>query len=397
MNTELLSTPSPLALRAARQLRDGLATLLRAEQTAAADFLLALADFDRRRGWEPLGHASLFAFLHVDLGLSKGGAYFRMTAARLVLRFPDVIHPLREGKLCITTVVEVAKVLTEENHAEVLPRFFGLSASEARELTAALAPREAPPMRAMVTRPAAEGRRLSVPEVPPVPQVVPQPVSPPVPQPVPPPVSPPASPPPHAVQSTEPTLTHPVRGPERRDGVEPLSADLRRLHLTVSVRLLEKIAAAREGLSHARPSATTEQVLEAALDLLLEKQARTRAQVKKPRRIASPTPAADASGTAAPVHRRTGPREAIPAAVRRAVWYRDGGRCSWPLDAGGCCGSTHRLELDHVVPWARGGDATAANLRLVCHKHNTLAARQAFGARCVGRYSGSTRGAAPSR
>ena len=56
MNTTPISTTSPvsaplsLELLEARQLRDSLANLLRAERTAAAEFLLALADFDRRRG-----------------------------------------------------------------------------------------------------------------------------------------------------------------------------------------------------------------------------------------------------------------------------------------------------------------------------------------------------------
>ncbi len=76
--------------------------------------------------------------------------------------------------------------------------------------------------------------------------------------------------------------------------------------------------------------------------------------------------------------------------MRRAVWQRDGGRCSWPLDSGGCCGSTHRLELDHIEPWALGGDGAAANLRVVCAAHNRLAARQAFGIRWVERYAGAS-------
>jgi hypothetical protein len=162
-----------------------------------------------------------------------------------------------------------------------------------------------------------------------------------------------------------------------------------------------------------------EQVLEAALDLLLEKQARARGLVKKPRTrlpVASPTATSTATSAAgAPAHhaaapgetdaepqhalpplavipteppppRRTGSREGIPAAVKRAVWVRDQGRCSWPLDSGGVCGSTHRLELDHIDPWARWGDPTEANLRLVCGSHNALAARREFGARCVERY-----------
>src|SRR5512137_213265 len=105
----------PLELLEARRLRDSLRSLLRAEQSAMADFLVALAGFDARRGWEPLGHASLFAFLTTELGLSKSAAYYRRSAAELLQRFPEVIEPLREGQLCLSTIGELAKVLTEEN------------------------------------------------------------------------------------------------------------------------------------------------------------------------------------------------------------------------------------------------------------------------------------------
>jgi len=93
-----------------------------------ADFLVALADFDRRRGWAALGHASLWYFLHRDLGLSKGAASHRKVAAGLLQRFPGVEAPLRDGRLCLSSVVELSHVLTPENEAEVLPRFFHLSA-----------------------------------------------------------------------------------------------------------------------------------------------------------------------------------------------------------------------------------------------------------------------------
>ena len=70
-----------------------LARLLRKEQSALADFLLALADFDRQRLWLLLGHSSIFYFLHRELGLSKGAAHYRKVAAELVQRFPEVVEP----------------------------------------------------------------------------------------------------------------------------------------------------------------------------------------------------------------------------------------------------------------------------------------------------------------
>ncbi len=111
----------------ARERSDQLAALLRNEQHALADFLLGLADFDRLRVWSELGHASLFSYLRRELRLSAGAAQYRKTAAELIRQFPEVEAALREGRLCLSTVIEVAKVLTSENRATVLPRFFGLS------------------------------------------------------------------------------------------------------------------------------------------------------------------------------------------------------------------------------------------------------------------------------
>jgi 5-methylcytosine-specific restriction endonuclease McrA len=56
-------------------------------------------------------------------------------------------------------------------------------------------------------------------------------------------------------------------------------------------------------------------------------------------------------------------REAIPAAVRRAVWQRDQGRCAR-------CGRRERLEFDHIVPVSRGGSSTERNIELLCESCN---------------------------
>ena len=74
----------------------GLAELLRREHGALADFLVALADFDRERRWVELGHTSLFYFLHRELGLSKGAAFYRKTAAELIQLRPGEAAPHRD-------------------------------------------------------------------------------------------------------------------------------------------------------------------------------------------------------------------------------------------------------------------------------------------------------------
>ena len=105
----------------ARESSRHLSALLRHEQGAMADFLVALADFDRRALWRELGHSCLFYYLQRELRLSDGAAHFRKVAARLIQRFPEVVEPLREGKLCITSIVELARVMTSENREETCP------------------------------------------------------------------------------------------------------------------------------------------------------------------------------------------------------------------------------------------------------------------------------------
>jgi hypothetical protein len=443
----------------AHALSDHLALLLRREHGALAEFLLALARFDGGRRWRDLGYTSLFVYLNRHLRLSKGAAFYRSTAAALVTQFPEAVEPIRDGRLCLSNVVQLAKVVTRDNVETVLPRFFGISKDEAKAIVAELCPAEAPPLRELVTivRPA------------------PTPAAPRSPSPgpgspgerdagwlanLPPEPAPPASPLPALSRAASPgdlaaaaaspaafAMSRPTASsgssPREREVVEPLTADLRRVHVTLSKALLAKLDAARAALSHVIPDGDTEAVLDRALDLVLEEAARRRSLVKRPRSAAAPSPgagtnaaskaspgaAADTAGAAVSTaagaavgtaasgagalpdtksHRPPNPTLAalltaastathprhIPAAVARAVWQRDGARCTYPLASGERCGATWRLELDHVVPFARGGPSTVDNLRVACAAHNQLAARQEFGDRWMDHCAGAAVAAA---
>ncbi len=340
----------------ARQQSALLADLLRREHVALAEFLVALAEFDRRRVWLELGHASLFAFLNRELGLSAGAAFYRKTAAELLQKFPEVVEPLRDGRLCFTSIVELSKNLTPENRDQVLPRFFHVSKREAKALTAELRPVEDVPRRDVVTtvRAAAVAPALAlatrdVPSDPGSDQAF--------------------HPDETAHANSEPPTQEIPRSKSMTE--EPKTASLTRLHITVSRGFLKKLEDARAALSHSHPGASGDEVLEAGLDLLLERHAKRRGLVEKPRKTPPP-----AKG------------DCIPAHVKRAVWLRDGGRCQWKLDSGGICGSTHKVQLDHLVPRARGGPPTVANLRCLCRVHNDLAARQVYGDAWMERFTG---------
>ena len=80
--------------------------------------------------------------------------------------------------------------------------------------------------------------------------------------------------------------------------------------------------------------------------------------------------AADGRGAAGRLPGATTTR-AIPAAVRRHIWLRDRGRCTYrDPESGRCCGSRHLVQIDHIQPYAMGGSACVENLRLLCSAHN---------------------------
>jgi hypothetical protein len=68
----------------------------------------------------------------------------------------------------------------------------------------------------------------------------------------------------------------------------------------------------------------------------------------------------------------------VPAATKRVVSQRDGGRCAF-IGPNGRCPATAFLEYHHVVPFAAGGETSAKNLELRCRAHNRYEAEKYFG------------------
>jgi 5-methylcytosine-specific restriction endonuclease McrA len=76
----------------------------------------------------------------------------------------------------------------------------------------------------------------------------------------------------------------------------------------------------------------------------------------------------------------------IPAAVRRAVYQRDGGRCRYVNEHGGRCPERHRLEFHHRHPFALGGEHSVANVCLMCRAHNAFLAEGDYGREAMARH-----------
>ncbi len=69
----------------------------------------------------------------------------------------------------------------------------------------------------------------------------------------------------------------------------------------------------------------------------------------------------------------------IPKHLRTKVYQRDQGKCSFVSTDGVKCDSSWDIEIDHIKPYALGGEHTEDNLRLLCRCHNQMRSRETFG------------------
>jgi hypothetical protein len=305
--------------------------LSRQEREATAQLIASLVELDVRKLYLGSGHSSLFAFCTEVLHLSEGAAYGRIQAARAARRFPVILDLLEEGALNLTTVGLIAPHLSEENHHSVLDAARHKSKREVERQVATLHPR---------------------PDVTPSIRKVNSPTH-------------------LRVQPTlSDTVTRPCQTPEspcnrppRPAVVAPLTPERYHVSFTVGRDTYDKLLRAQDLLRHSIPNGDPAAVFDRALTVLLEDLARTKlAATERPR----------------PARSRPPRSRHIPAAVRRAVWARDAGRCAF-VGTNGRCSATGMLEFHHVVPFAVGGTAEVDQIELRCAPHNKHEAELYFG------------------
>ena len=306
------------------------------ERQATAHLIALLIELDARRLYLGQGCSSMFSYCTQVLHLTEHAAYGRIEAARVARKFPVILTRLHDGTLSLTAVGLLAPHLTDENHVQVLDAAQHKTKRDVEQLVAALSPKPdvAPALRKL-------------------PVVTPSAV------PVTPPGTAAALPLPAAHDDSAP----PVVSLPRRVAVTPLAPERFKLQLTLSRTTHDKLRRIQDLLRHSVPDGDLETIVDKALTLLLEHAERTKL-------AATPRPRS-------PIANRSTTRH-VPAAVKRAVWERDGGRCAFQ-GSEGRCQETGFLEFHHVVPYAAGGDTSAENLQLRCRAHNVLEAERWFG------------------
>lgn len=293
-----------------------------AEQTAGV--LRALLEFERRRLHERKPYGSLYEFCVHGLRYSEQAAYKRIQAARAAAKYPVVLELIESRKLDLSNLVIVAPHLSLENHSDLLAKASCLGKRDLEFFVAGLAPQEI--------------GRDSIRNI--------------------------------------PVKAH-FRSPP--DSIKPVTAELARILITADRQTVEGLDRACELLHCGRSNLGP--VLARAVEALLREI--DPALLPEPRR--SSAAPKEGVGTAPPSSGGNQPLKAtgsryVPRHVKRLVWKRDGGRCTFVDEAGVRCCATTDLEVDHIKPWAAGGRSDdASNLRLRCRLHNLAAARDWFG------------------
>lgn len=314
------ATPLHVSRLSDEELTAEVARLAASAREVTARLVAHLAEFDARRLYLGAGFPSLFAYCREVLRLSESEAYSRIEAARVVRRFPAALERLGAGTINLTTITPLAPHLDPENHREVLAAVEGKSKREVEELVARLRPRPdvAPMVRKLPTRVVA---------------------------------APPAAP------VRPPAATMPKPKPSV---LAPLAPDRYEVRATVGRATYDNLRLAQDLVGRNDLA----EVLDRALALLV-------ADLAKRKSAATGRPR---EGRATAPHSRH-----VPAAVKRAVWARDGGRCAFVATSGRRCRESRHLDFHHVHPWAAGGPTTVENVQLRCRAHNAYEADLFYG------------------
>ena len=408
-----MSTPSDLATAlVVGQLPDAelvgqLGSLVRVQNQLLAEVLPLAGEVEHRRLYLNAACSSMFGYCTQRLGMSEQAAYQQTQSARAARQFPMILELVAQGELHLAGLCSLGPYLTEANHEELLFASVRKGRKDIEQMLAARFPREdvpdrirkvpqrAPTVAATVAGnggPAVAAGNAGSAAATGNPGMG-------------------AAMDGGSARAGEPVAraqaaAAPAAGSQSVPGaprvveqvVQPLSEARFRVQFTASLNLREKIQRARELLSHAVPDGDLASVVERGLDLLIEQQEKRRLGIGvRPRGQGRASNSAQPQGRSPSSGQQERPSRHIPAAVRREVWQRDGGQCTFVDAQGRRCTERSFLQFEHRIPFAKGGLSNVDNVRLLCRAHNRCQAERVYGRDHVARSIAQSRQRRPHR
>lgn len=342
------------------------------ERKILTEILHLLREVEARRLYALYGYSSLFAFTVHELGYEESSAYRRIEAMRLLKTLSvdaskKVEASLETGRMSLTNLsalqsfikkkeVHEKKKLNLEEKKELLEKIEGKSTRECQSLLVNL----------------------------------------------------------------DPELVAPASEKERA-----LPNHKTELKIIISNELLQKLKRVQELRAHANPEMTYAEIIEYVTEVTLNKMDPDRRKVdrraqdtqelnsqelnrsQKPRTLPAPEVARKPPTvvTALPAPKDTqvsseiksskmyfqnnspSNRPSIPAHIKRAIWLRDQGCCTYRNpETGRQCGSRFAIQFEHKIPVSKQGDSSESNIILLCRSHNLAQAIQEFGMKKMSPY-----------
>jgi hypothetical protein len=354
-----------------RELINRLRTLVKKEQNLTLEIIPHLVEVIHRGLHLGNGYGSLYEYCKGELDYTDASAWRRARAAQAVVRCPEAMDPLREGRVNLCTLGRVHKFITPV----VLKEICGKSKAEVELIAAVYDAKGVSPDRTRpVMVPKVTARKPSTrpknDEVPPAAGVVTNRLR---------------------GEVTTPTQNHsrPLRSEvssSERESTPALRGEVANARLefeqkwkiegVVSKEVKKKLDRCKSLLSRKYPHGVDYEILLGELaEMFLERVDPQRKQKRRKKREVKQR------GSAKLPPKMTESRH-IPAREKEKVWIRDKGRCTFVGANGKRCNSTHNIQFDHYpIPFARRGPNNAGNLRLLCAKHNRYTAEKTFGNR----------------
>ena len=157
-----------------------------------------------------------------------------------------------------------------------------------------------------------------------------------------------------------------------RERIKPVSPENLEFRFTAPAELLEKINELKALLAHSHPNASLAELFMLAVDVGIAHHRKRRSCGR--REDSRETQQSAPKNSDSPVPPRVTPpglnERYVPAQLKREIWSQK--KCE-------NCGSKFALEIDHRIPFAKGGTTSSENLRLLCKSCNQRAAIVTFG------------------
>jgi hypothetical protein len=283
------------------EIKEKLTQLVATERKITNEILDLLVTAMERRSFLEFGFSNIFIWLTEGLGYSAGAAHRRIEAARMVRSAPEVKEKLIKGDLNLTTLSKIQTAIRAQS------RIAPVSADDRSRALAAVEHKSLP-----------ETEKVLV------------------------------------------ELFPAAKSAIRQDRRTTIDENTTRFALNLPNEVVEKLARAREVLSHKFPNATDAEVIAYALEFFLEKKDVLRQRVARP-------------------ESQMGARKELVKSAEARCSYRD-------LRTGHRCTSKYQIQVDHIKPRSLGGKDEKSNFRALCRQHNLYEAERILGPGLMERY-----------